>query len=167
MIFCCEDDRVLKSWGVDAHNSHTNVCSSSARVGYALWSGADRPSPDHANAKFILMLSAHLETGHYFNPHAQRIVEGMNAGAKLCVMMMSWMFFLCHILISLVFVLFVPIGVLLSVENLPLRIFLASLSAAPAYSNVKMATVKFFLEVYGPYPEIRREYSEYFEALPN
>ena len=78
-------DRVLRSWGVDGHNSHTNVCSSSARVGYALWAGADRPSPDHANAKFILMLSAHLETGHYFNPHAQRIVEGMNAGAKLCV----------------------------------------------------------------------------------
>ncbi|MDG1899559.1 MAG: molybdopterin-dependent oxidoreductase, partial [Phycisphaerales bacterium] len=78
-------DRVLRSWGVDAHNSHTNVCSSSARVGYALWAGADRPSPDHANAKFILMLSAHLETGHYFNPHAQRIVEGMNDGAKLCV----------------------------------------------------------------------------------
>lgn len=78
-------DRVLRSWGVDAHNSHTNVCSSSARVGYALWSGSDRPSPDHANAKFILMLSAHLETGHYFNPHAQRIVEGMNDGAKLCV----------------------------------------------------------------------------------
>ena len=78
-------DRVLRSWGVDAHNSHTNVCSASARVGYALWSGADRPSPDHANAKFILMLSAHLETGHYFNPHAQRIVEGMNAGAKMCV----------------------------------------------------------------------------------
>ncbi|MDG2054437.1 MAG: molybdopterin-dependent oxidoreductase [Phycisphaerales bacterium] len=78
-------DRVLKSWGIDGHNSHTNVCSSSARVGYALWSGADRPSPDHANAKFILLLSAHLETGHYFNPHAQRIIEGMRDGAKLCV----------------------------------------------------------------------------------
>src|SRR6185436_2593006 len=39
----------------------------------------------HANAKFILLLSAHLETGHYFNPHAQRIVEGMQAGSKLCV----------------------------------------------------------------------------------
>ncbi len=78
-------NRVLQSWGVDAHNSHTNVCSSSARVGYALWAGADRPSPDHANAKFILLLSAHLETGHYFNPHAQRIVEGKQAGAKLCV----------------------------------------------------------------------------------
>ncbi len=76
--------RVLQSWGVDAHNSHTNVCSSSARVGYAFWTGADRPSPDHANAKFILLLSAHLETGHYFNPHAQRIIEAKENGAKLC-----------------------------------------------------------------------------------
>ncbi len=83
------------------------------------------------------------------------------------VMLMSWIFFLFRILISLIFVLIVPIGVLLSVENLPLRILLASLSAAPAYSSVKMATFKFFLEVYRPYPEIRREYPEYFEALPN
>jgi anaerobic selenocysteine-containing dehydrogenase len=78
-------DRVLQAWGVDGHNSHTNICSSSARVGYALWQGADRPSPDFANAKFILLLSSHLETGHYFNPHAQRIVEGKMAGAKLAV----------------------------------------------------------------------------------
>ena len=76
-------DRVLQSWGVDGHNSHTNVCSAAARLGYALWSGGDRPSPDHANAKFILLLSAHLETGHYFNPHAQRIIEGKLAGAKI------------------------------------------------------------------------------------
>src|SRR5690606_23886883 len=69
---------------VDGHNSHTNVCSSSARVGYALWSGADRPSPDHANADFILLLRAHLETGHYCNPHAQRILEAKQRGAKLC-----------------------------------------------------------------------------------
>jgi anaerobic selenocysteine-containing dehydrogenase len=78
-------DRVLQSWGIDGHNSHTNVCSSSARLGYALWSGVDRPSPDHENAKFILLLSAHLETGHYFNPHAQRIVDGAAKGAKICV----------------------------------------------------------------------------------
>ena len=76
-------DWILQSWGVDGHNSHTNVCSASARLGYALWSGADRPSPDHANAKFILLLSAHLETGHYFNPHAQRIIEGKKSGAKI------------------------------------------------------------------------------------
>jgi anaerobic selenocysteine-containing dehydrogenase len=79
-------DRVLKAWGIDGHNSHTNVCSASARLGYALWSGYDRPSPDHANARFILLLSSHLEAGHYFNPHAQRIVEGKLAGAKLAVM---------------------------------------------------------------------------------
>ncbi|MBI3818015.1 MAG: molybdopterin-dependent oxidoreductase [Planctomycetes bacterium] len=77
-------DRILQSWGVDGHNSHTNVCSAGARLGYALWQGADRPSPDHANARFILLLSSHLETGHYFNPHAQRIIEGKMAGAKIC-----------------------------------------------------------------------------------
>ncbi len=78
-------DRVLQAWGVDGHNSHTNICSSSARLGYALWQGADRPSPDYANARFILLLSSHLETGHYFNPHAQRIIDGKMNGAKLAV----------------------------------------------------------------------------------
>ncbi len=79
-------DRVLQSWNVDGHNSHTNVCSSGARFGYALWHGYDRPSPDYANTRFILLISAHLESGHYFNPHAQRIIEGMMKGAGLAVM---------------------------------------------------------------------------------
>ena len=79
-------DRILKAWGVDGHNSHTNICSSGARTGYAMWMGHDRPSADFANAKFILLLSSHLETGHYFNPHAQRIMEGKAKGAKvICV----------------------------------------------------------------------------------
>jgi len=78
-------DRVLKAWGIDGHNSHTNICSASARLGYNLWQGIDRPSPDYANARFILLLSAHLESGHYFNPHAQRIIEAKMAGAKLAV----------------------------------------------------------------------------------
>ncbi len=79
-------ERVLKAWGVDGHNSHTNICSAGARTGYALWHKQDRPSPDHANARVILLLSSHLETGHYFNPHAQRIMEGKMSGAKLIVM---------------------------------------------------------------------------------
>lgn len=79
-------DRVLNAWGVDGHNSHTNICSAGARFGYAIWHGYDRPSPDHANAQFILLVSAHLESGHYFNPHAQRIVEGLMGGAQLAVM---------------------------------------------------------------------------------
>ena len=78
-------ERVIASWGVDGHNSHTNVCSAGARTGYALWCGIDRPSPDHANADVILLVSAHLETGHYFNPHAQRITEARRRGAKLIV----------------------------------------------------------------------------------
>ncbi len=77
--------RVFHAWGIDGHNSHTNVCSASARAGYAFWHGFDRPSPDHANARFIVLLSSHLETGHYFNPHAQRIIEAKQRGAKICV----------------------------------------------------------------------------------
>ncbi|GJM36455.1 MAG: formate dehydrogenase [Saprospiraceae bacterium] len=79
-------DRVIKAWGVDGHNSHTNICSSGARFGYNIWYGYDRPSPDHANAQFILLISAHLESGHYFNPHAQRIIEAKMKGAKLACM---------------------------------------------------------------------------------
>ena len=76
-------NRCIVAWGVDGHNSHTNVCSANARLGYYLWSGFDRPSPDHAHAKVILLISAHLESGHYFNPHAQRIMEGKMKGAKI------------------------------------------------------------------------------------
>lgn len=79
------NQRVLHAWGIDGHNSHTNVCSAGARTGYAFWQGLDRPSPDHANARFILLLSSHLEAGHYFNPHAQRIMEGKAKGARICV----------------------------------------------------------------------------------
>ena len=78
-------ERTLAAWGVDGHNSHTNICSSGARAGYHFWMGMDRPSPDHVNAKVILLVSSHLEAGHYFNPHAQRVMEGKENGAKLIV----------------------------------------------------------------------------------
>ncbi len=78
-------ERVLLAWGIDGHNSHTNICSAGARLGYSLWGGYDRPSPDHANARVMLLLSSHLEAGHYFNPHAQRIMEARAAGAKMVV----------------------------------------------------------------------------------
>jgi anaerobic selenocysteine-containing dehydrogenase len=79
-------ERVLQCWGMDGHNSHTNICSAGARAGYAFWMGYDRPSPDHANARFILLISSHLEAGHYFNPHAQRIIEARMKGARIAVM---------------------------------------------------------------------------------
>ena len=76
-------NRCITAWGVDGHNSHTNICSAGARAGYYLWAAGDRPSPDHANARVILLVSSHLETGHYFNPHAQRIIEAKMKGAKI------------------------------------------------------------------------------------
>lgn len=76
-------NRCIQAWGVDGHNSHTNICSAGARAGYSFWGGFDRPSPDHANARVILLISSHLETGHYFNPHAQRIIEAVEKGARL------------------------------------------------------------------------------------
>ncbi len=79
-------ERVFASWGVDGHNSHTNVCSSAGRAGWHYWTGMDRPSADFANAKVIFLVSAHLETGHYFNPHAQRITQARERGAKLIVL---------------------------------------------------------------------------------
>ncbi len=78
-------ERVLAAWGVDGHNSHTNICSSGGRAGYHWWMGFDRPSPDHANARVVLLISAHLESGHYFNPHAQRVMDAKQRGAKLIV----------------------------------------------------------------------------------
>ncbi|MEZ4416813.1 MAG: molybdopterin-dependent oxidoreductase [Gemmatimonadota bacterium] len=79
-------ERMIAQWGIDGHNSHTNICSAGARTGYAFWMGIDRPSPDHQNAKVILLMSSHLEAGHYFNPHAQRIMEGKKRGAKVIVL---------------------------------------------------------------------------------
>ena len=76
-------NRCIQAWGVDGHNSHTNICSGGARAGYAFWGGFDRPSPDYANARVILLISSHLETGHYFNPHAQRIMEAKKKGARI------------------------------------------------------------------------------------
>lgn len=78
-------ERVLGCWGVDGHNSHTNVCSAGARTGYAFWMGMDRPAADFGGARFILLLSAHLESGHYFNPHAQRIIAAKKAGCQVAV----------------------------------------------------------------------------------
>jgi anaerobic selenocysteine-containing dehydrogenase len=79
-------ERVLAAWGVDGHNSHTNICSAAARAGYQFWTGIDRPSPDHGRARVIFLVSSHLEAGHYFNPHAQRIIEAKKNGAKLIVL---------------------------------------------------------------------------------
>ena len=76
-------NRLLQAWGVDGHNSHTNVCSASTRLGFMTMWGSDRSSPDYANAEFVLLVSAKLESGHYFNPHAQRLTEAREQGTEI------------------------------------------------------------------------------------
>ena len=39
------------------------------------------PRPTTPTPRVIFLISAHLEAGHYFNPHAQRIIEGQQNGA--------------------------------------------------------------------------------------
>src|SRR3989440_4855485 len=79
-------ERVLGAWGVDGHNSHTNVCSSSARFGYQIWCGMDRPTQNHAKPAFFWLIISTWKRGHYLNPRAQLIMEGKMKGAKLAVM---------------------------------------------------------------------------------
>src|SRR5205823_158912 len=83
-----DPDRILyplRREGKRGENRWQRVSWDEALDGYQLWMGYDRPSPDHANADVILLISAHLESGHYFNPHAQRVMEGKQRGAKLIV----------------------------------------------------------------------------------
>ena len=74
----------------------------------------------------------------------------------------SWLFFLARIGIEALFVVAIPTVVLMVVDNYGLRILLAGLIATPVYSYLKMASFKFFLEVYRHAPLVRAEYSEYF-----
>ena len=73
-------ERVLQCWGVDGHNSHTNICSSNARIGYQSWMGHDRPSSDFANAEVIFLISSHLESGPLLQP--ARPADHRGAGAR-------------------------------------------------------------------------------------
>ena len=79
-------ERVLAAWGVDGHNSHTNICSSGGAPATTTGWGSTGRAPTTRTPKVILLVSAHLESGHYFNPHAQRIIEAQGRGAKLIVL---------------------------------------------------------------------------------
>ncbi len=79
-------ERVLRAWGVDAQITDATVCTAASRLGYDLWQGSDRPSPDYSHARLILLISSHLEGGDYFNPHAQRIIDAKSKGARVVVM---------------------------------------------------------------------------------
>jgi hypothetical protein len=74
----------------------------------------------------------------------------------------SWLFFFFRIIVEAVFVAIIPAGALLLIESFWLRMLVAILSATPVYSFLKMASFKFFLEVYGSYAPVRAEYDRYY-----
>lgn len=77
----------------------------------------------------------------------------------------SWFFFTVRLGLESLFVVALPTAILLYVESYWLRIVAATLLATPVYSYLKMASFKFFLEVYKPYPLVQQEYREYYLKL--
>jgi anaerobic selenocysteine-containing dehydrogenase len=78
---------IWHSLGLDAYNSHTNICSSNGRTPTIQWANDDRTSPDWANAKLIFLNSSHAaDAGHYFQQSASFIADARQKGAKLVVM---------------------------------------------------------------------------------
>ena len=73
----------------------------------------------------------------------------------------SWLFYTARIVLEGLFVAIIPAGLILLLDNFWLRITLAGLSATPVYSYVKMASFKFFIEVYSSYPLVAQEYQGY------
>jgi len=78
------------------------------------------------------------------------------------VLWTSWLFFALRIILEAIFVAIIPAGALLLIDSFWLRMMTATLSATPVYSYLKMASFKFFLEVFGVYPLVRREYDNYY-----
>ena len=77
----------------------------------------------------------------------------------------SWIFFLFRTVIESLFVVAIPAAVIVFVDHFWIRILAASLLATPVYSYLKMASFKFFLEVYQDYNLVREEYRTYYEMV--
>ncbi len=77
----------------------------------------------------------------------------------------SWIFFACRMAVEFVFVAAIPAGAILMIDNFWLRMAVATVSATPVYSYLKMASFKFFLEAYRHHDIVRAEYAEYYASL--
>jgi len=76
----------------------------------------------------------------------------------------SWVFYSLRIIIEAIFVFILPLTILWAMENVILRITIAGLIATPFYSFLKMASFKFFLYIYKPYPLVKAEYQTYYTS---
>ena len=78
----------------------------------------------------------------------------------------AYLFFVFRMVVEVIFVALIPAGAILMIDHFWLRITVASLSATPVYAFLKMASFKFFLEVYKPFPLVRAEYRDYYTISP-
>jgi hypothetical protein len=76
----------------------------------------------------------------------------------------SWLFFLARCLVEFIFVVAIPGLAILLIPWFAVRIFVGGLSMILVYPYLKMATFKFFLELYSQYPSVRREYAGYYAS---
>ncbi len=75
----------------------------------------------------------------------------------------SYLFFSFRVFFELLFVLLIPLGLLIYVDNYLLKMTLSALSATPVYSFLKMASFKFFLWLYRGFPLVQAEYAQYYK----
>ena len=77
----------------------------------------------------------------------------------------SWIFFSVRISLEFIFVVAIPGFAILFIPVAWLRILVAGVSATVVYSYLKMATFKFFLQLYRKFPQVQQEYASYYETL--
>ena len=81
------------------------------------------------------------------------------------IFLWSWAFYAARIVVETVFVAAIPVFVMVTMENFWLRMAISGLSATPVYAYLKMASFKFFLITYEPYPLVKEEYASYFSSI--
>ena len=81
------------------------------------------------------------------------------------VFWMSWLFFSARILLEALFVAAIPVGAILFIDQIWIRIPVAAISATPAYAYLKMTSFKFFLYTYSRFALVKEEYKKYYKDL--
>ena len=74
-----------------------------------------------------------------------------------------WILFMLRAVIEIVFVIAIPFYAILFIDNYWMRILIASLSATPSHSFVKLMSFKFFLDIYQQNSEVYNEFPSYYE----
>ncbi len=79
------------------------------------------------------------------------------------ILLATWIFFVFRLTLEFLFVAALPLASLLLIDHFGTRILVSALLATPVYSFLKMASFKFFLEVYQDYPHVVAEYEDYYQ----